>query len=107
MLDECECIRYLFPCTGTNYGKMSGGAFYGHHAAVHDENFGADCPPQGCTALITGESLGQVASQTIHAIACTDAAAGLPVFRPLIGMDKEEIVRIPGKSRPLTFPFSL
>ena len=52
---------------------------------------------EGCAALITGESLGQVASQTIHAIACTDAAAGLPVFRPLIGMDKEEIVRISRK----------
>ena len=52
---------------------------------------------KACGALITGESLGQVASQTIHAIACTDAAAGLPVFRPLIGMDKEEIVRISRK----------
>lgn len=52
---------------------------------------------EGCAALITGESLGQVASQTIHAIACTDAAASLPVFRPLIGMDKEEIVRISRK----------
>ena len=52
---------------------------------------------EGCAALITGESLGQVASQTIHAIACTDAAAGLPVFRPLSGMDKEEIVRISRK----------
>lgn len=47
-----------------------------------------------CTALITGESLGQVASQTITAIACTDDAADMPVFRPLIGMDKEEIVQI-------------
>ena len=46
----------------------------------------------GCEALITGESLGQVASQTLQAIACTDAAANLPVFRPLIGMDKAEIV---------------
>lgn len=50
-----------------------------------------------CTALITGESLGQVASQTIHAIACTDEAATMPVFRPLIGMDKEEIIRISRK----------
>lgn len=50
-----------------------------------------------CTALITGESLGQVASQTIHAIACTDEAAGMPVFRPLIGMDKEEIIAISRK----------
>lgn len=49
---------------------------------------------EGCAALITGESLGQVASQTIQAIACTDAAVSLPVFRPLIGMDKSEIVKI-------------
>ena len=48
----------------------------------------------GCGALITGESVGQVASQTIPALACTDAAAGLPVFRPLIGMDKEEIITL-------------
>lgn len=47
---------------------------------------------QNCSALVTGESLGQVASQTIQAIACTDAVAGMPVFRPLIGMDKSEIV---------------
>lgn len=47
-----------------------------------------------CKALITGESLGQVASQTISAIGCTDAATALPVFRPLIGMDKQEIVDI-------------
>ncbi|MBR7092881.1 MAG: tRNA 4-thiouridine(8) synthase ThiI [Clostridia bacterium] len=45
-------------------------------------------------ALVTGESVGQVASQTMHAIACTDAVADMPVFRPLIGMDKEEIVQI-------------
>ena len=43
-------------------------------------------------ALITGESLAQVASQTLMAIACTDAAQDLPVLRPLIGMDKTEIV---------------
>lgn len=47
-----------------------------------------------CGALITGESLGQVASQTLQAIACTDQAANMPVFRPLIGMDKTEIIRI-------------
>lgn len=45
-----------------------------------------------CAALITGESLGQVASQTIHAISCTDEACSMPVFRPLIGMDKDEII---------------
>lgn len=49
---------------------------------------------RGCQALITGESLGQVASQTIGAIVCTDDAANLPVFRPLIGMDKQEIIDI-------------
>lgn len=47
-----------------------------------------------CLALITGESLGQVASQTLPAIAATDSVTSVPVLRPLIGMDKEEIVRI-------------
>jgi thiamine biosynthesis protein ThiI len=50
-----------------------------------------------CSALITGESIGQVASQTIEAISCTDVAAEQPALRPLIGMDKEEIVRISRK----------
>lgn len=50
-----------------------------------------------CLALITGESLGQVASQTLGAIACTDDACNMPVFRPLIGMDKEEIIGISRK----------
>ena len=47
---------------------------------------------EDCGALITGESVGQVASQTMQAIACTDAAASIPVFRPLIGMDKDEVI---------------
>lgn len=47
-----------------------------------------------CLALITGESLGQVASQTLHALAATDEVVSMPVMRPLIGMDKEEIVKI-------------
>lgn len=51
----------------------------------------------GAKALITGESLGQVASQTIDAICCTDNATAMPVFRPLIGMDKDEIVYIARK----------
>lgn len=46
-----------------------------------------------CGALITGESLGQVASQTLKAIEVTDSAADIPVFRPCIGLDKEEIVK--------------
>ncbi len=48
----------------------------------------------GSLALITGESLGQVASQTLQALVTTDNVANMPVLRPLIGMDKEEIIRI-------------
>lgn len=48
----------------------------------------------GCLGLITGESLGQVASQTLPAIASTDEVCTMPVLRPLIGMDKEEIIKI-------------
>lgn len=51
----------------------------------------------GAAALITGESVGQVASQTMYAMACTDAAAGMQVYRPCIGMDKEEIISISRK----------
>ena len=47
-----------------------------------------------CGALITGESLGQVASQTMEAIGVTDDATSMPVLRPCIGLDKEEIVQI-------------
>ncbi len=49
---------------------------------------------ENCQALVTGESLAQVASQTVQAIACTDAATVMPVLRPVIGMDKEEIIKI-------------
>ncbi len=52
---------------------------------------------QGCSALVTGESLGQVASQTLYALKCTDECADMPVFRPCIGMDKNEIVEISRK----------
>ncbi len=52
---------------------------------------------QNCGALITGESLAQVASQTLAAMTCTEAAADIPVLRPLIGMDKEEIVALSRK----------
>ena len=51
----------------------------------------------GCHAIVTGESLGQVASQTMDAMAVTGAVTGLPVFRPLVGMDKEEVVRLSRK----------
>ena len=58
------------------------------------ERLGQD---HGCRCLVTGESLGQVASQTMEAIAVTNAICREPVFRPLIGMDKEEIVTIARK----------
>ena len=50
-----------------------------------------------CDALITGESIGQVASQTIQGLTCTNAVVDLPVFRPLIAMDKSDIVDIAKK----------
>ena len=46
----------------------------------------------GSMGLITGESIGQVASQTIQSLVCTDDAASMPVFRPLIGFDKQDII---------------
>ena len=52
---------------------------------------------RNCGALITGESLGQVASQTMQAISVTDAVTDMPVFRPCIGLDKEEIIRLSRK----------
>lgn len=50
-----------------------------------------------CGAIITGESLGQVASQTVESMTCTGDTATLPVFRPLIGMDKDEIMTLAKK----------
>ena len=50
-----------------------------------------------CLGLITGESIGQVASQTMHSLAVTNEVCTLPVFRPCIGMDKQEIVDISHK----------
>ena len=51
----------------------------------------------GAQALITGESIGQVASQTMQSLAATDAACTIPVFRPVIGFDKQEIVDVSEK----------
>lgn len=52
---------------------------------------------EDCPALVTGESVGQVASQTLYALGCTDNAVNIPVFRPCIGMDKDEIITIARK----------
>lgn len=49
---------------------------------------------EGAKAVITGENLGQVASQTLYNIHVIDQAVSMPVFRPLIGMDKMDIVRL-------------
>lgn len=51
----------------------------------------------GALALVTGESVGQVASQTIQSLAVTNAVVSMPVFRPLIGMDKNEVINIARK----------
>ena len=51
----------------------------------------------GAGCLVTGESLGQVASQTMEAMAVTQAACALPIFRPVVGMDKEEIITVARK----------
>ena len=55
------------------------------------------CETEDIQALVTGESLGQVASQTMYAMVCTDAACRIPVFRPCVGMDKSEIIEIARK----------
>ena len=51
----------------------------------------------GCLGLITGESIGQVASQTMQSLAATNDVCTIPVYRPLIGFDKQEIVEIAEK----------
>lgn len=51
----------------------------------------------GCLGLVTGESIGQVASQTMQSLAATNAVCTLPVYRPLIGFDKQEIVEVSEK----------
>jgi thiamine biosynthesis protein ThiI len=60
---------------------------------------------RGALALITGESLGQVASQTMHSIKVIEQVTNIPVLRPLIGFDKEEIVTL--AKRIETFPISI
>ena len=49
---------------------------------------------ENCLGLITGESIGQVASQTMHSLAVTNEVCTMPVYRPLIGFDKQDIVDI-------------
>src|SRR5205807_6225829 len=56
---------------------------------------------EGSTALVTGDSLGQVASQTLHNLAVVEAASDLPLLRPLVGWDKAELMRVAGGSGTL------
>ena len=58
------------------------------------ERLSAEC---GAMALVTGESIGQVASQTMQSLAATDASCEMPVFRPVIGFDKQEIIGVSEK----------
>ena len=51
----------------------------------------------GCLGLVTGESIGQVASQTMHSLYCTNEVCTMPVFRPVIGFDKQEIIDLSEK----------
>jgi thiamine biosynthesis protein ThiI len=51
----------------------------------------------GCMGLITGESIGQVASQTMQSLMATNDVCTIPVYRPLIGFDKQEIVEVSEK----------
>ena len=52
---------------------------------------------EGCQGLITGESIGQVASQTMQSLSCTDEVCDMPVYRPLIAFDKQDIISIANK----------
>lgn len=52
---------------------------------------------EGCLGLVTGESIGQVASQTMHSLAATNEVCTMPVYRPLIAFDKNDIVEIAKK----------
>ena len=52
---------------------------------------------RGCGCMITGESLGQVASQTLESLTATEAVSGMPIFRPLIGLDKKDIIEFARK----------
>jgi thiamine biosynthesis protein ThiI len=52
---------------------------------------------ENCLGLVTGESIGQVASQTMHSLAATNEVCTMPVYRPLIAFDKQEIVEIAQK----------
>ena len=60
----------------------------------------------GCQGLVTGESIGQVASQTMASLYCTNEVCTMPVFRPVIGFDKQEIIDISEKIAHMRHQYS-
>lgn len=60
----------------------------------------------GAIGLITGESIGQVASQTLQSLAATNEVCTMPVYRPVIGFDKQEIVDVSERSEHMKHPSS-
>ena len=78
-----------------DHGEVGGGLHAGLAEVAVDNHFVGVGNPVAIG--VGGESVGQVASQTMGAIVCTDAACRMPVFRPVIGMDKTEIVEIARK----------
>ena len=109
-----ELARLLTPYTGRPHRPCGAlhrhqeaapllprGAVHHHHAPLYDAHF-----PGGGQAVrrqgpVTGECLGQVASQTMDAMLVTGSVVELPILRPCIGMDKEEIVQIARRDRHL------
>ena len=90
-------LVHIVPFTEIQGGdppQLPGGVLHPHHAPLHDAHRRGRGEEGGAKALITGESLGQVASQTMMAPGVTEDVTTMPVLRPLIGMDKVEIIRI-------------
>ena len=85
---------------GGDTRQVPGGVLHADNAPVHDAHRTARIAlDNNARAIVTGENLGQVANQTMEAMASTQAVLQLPVLQPLIGMDKEEIVRLARKNR--------
>jgi thiamine biosynthesis protein ThiI len=94
-------IRQFAAPHGANHAEFVGKCKMGLHCVLCRRMMlrvaGALARREGAQALVTGESLGQVASQTLQNIATEYPAAPVPILRPLIGMDKQEIIEIAKK----------
>ena len=73
---------------------MSSRVYYHYNAQIYDDDCRKIAEKSGSLALVTGEAIGQVASQTMESMLVTENAVSLPVYRPLIGMDKNEVIDI-------------